>query len=64
MKQIIVQHDVYNDTHFSVFSVPVIKVRKLSAISTATRVIRPAKGGGYRRKDKFEKDLTSCYQSV
>jgi hypothetical protein len=60
MKKIIVQNEEWRGTHFTVFSVPVVKVRKLATISTATRVITAAKGiGAYRRKEKFDKGLTS-----
>jgi hypothetical protein len=64
MKQIIVQSEEWHGSHFSVFSVPVIKVRRMAAIRTATKVIRPLKGGGYFRKEKFDKGLTSFEQSV
>lgn len=64
MKQIIVQNQEFNGVHFSVFSVPVVKVRKVTAISTATRVIRPLKGAGYRRQEKFDKGLTFDAQSI
>jgi len=52
-------NEEHNGANFTVFSVPVLKVRKMAAIRTATRVIRPAKGGGYRRKERFDKGLTT-----
>lgn len=59
MKQMIMVNEEHNGANFTVFSIPVLKVRKMAAIRTATRVIRPAKGGGYRRKERFDKGLTT-----
>jgi len=50
MKTIYVKHD----GKFSVFSVAV-QVRKVTAQPMTTLVHRPDKGGGYRRREKFQK---------
>jgi hypothetical protein len=58
MKRIAMQ----NDGHFTVFTCwddGLPKVRKQTNMNTATRVIRPDKGGGYERKEKFRKSLTT-----
>jgi hypothetical protein len=64
MKQIIIENFFRHSPAEEFFAVPMVKVRRMANIRTETRIIRPVKGGGYSRKEKFDKGLTSDAQSV